>query len=110
MPSFFSNNMVLQQNENVAIWGTDEPGSMIDIHTSWGVDKRVKTEENGKWRTKIPTKKGSFENQKITIKGSSTITLKNVLIGEVWLGSGQSNMEMALGGFKNAPVNNGEEL
>lgn len=110
MPSFFSNNMVLQQNENVAIWGTDVPGSVIDIHTSWGVVERIKTGEDGKWETKIPTEKASFEKQEITVKGSSIIILQNVLIGEVWFGSGQSNMEMALGGFKNAPVNNGEEL
>lgn len=110
MPSFFSDNMVLQQNEDVAIWGSDEPGKIIDIHASWGVDKKIKTKENGKWHANIPTKEASFKNHEITIKGSSTITLHNVLIGEVWFGSGQSNMEMSMGGFKNAPVNNGEEL
>ncbi|MFT4800515.1 MAG: sialate O-acetylesterase [Flavobacteriaceae bacterium] len=48
MPSFFSNNMILQQQENVAIWGTDAPGAIIEVHTSWGAEKVVKTKANGK--------------------------------------------------------------
>lgn len=110
MPSFFSNNMVLQQQEDVAIWGTDEPNKTIEIETSWGVHKNVKADVNGKWRTKIKTKKASFNEEKIIIKGSSIITLNNVLIGEVWLGSGQSNMEMAVRDTNKPPINNAEEF
>jgi sialate O-acetylesterase len=110
MPSFFSDNMMLQQQDNVAIWGTDKPRNMVQIQTSWGVETSIMTDENGKWETKIPTKKASFINQVITVKGSSTILLKNVLIGEVWFASGQSNMEMPLHGFKNSPINNSEEF
>jgi sialate O-acetylesterase len=102
--------MILQQQENIAIWGTDEPGSIIELHTSWGVEKVVKTKANGKWQTTILTEKASFEKQEITIKGSLTIVLRNILIGEVWFCSGQSNMEMPMRGFKNAKVNNAEEL
>jgi len=110
MASFFSNNMVLQQQENVPIWGTDTPGSTIEIHASWGDEKTTITDANGKWQTNILTKKASFESQEITVKGSSAIALKNVLIGEVWFCSGQSNMEMPMKGLKGAPINQGKEL
>lgn len=109
MPSFFSNNMVLQQQDDVAIWGTDNPDSTIEIYTSWGIKKSIKTEANGEWKTSILTQKASFEKQEITIKGSSTIVLQNVLIGEVWLASGQSNMEMAIRGPGKPAINNAEE-
>ena len=110
MPSFFSDNMVLQQQDHVAIWGTDNPGIQVEIKTSWGIEKSIITEPDGKWQTKIQTNKASFESQEITVKGSSTITLKNVLIGEVWFCSGQSNKEMPMQGLNNAPINNAEEL
>ena len=110
MPSFFSNNMVLQQQDDVAIWGTDLPNSDIEIHTSWGIKKSIKTNANGEWKTSILTPKASFAEQKITIKGSSTIVLQNVLIGEVWLASGQSNMEMALRGPGKPAINGAEVL
>lgn len=110
MPSFFSDNMILQQQENVAIWGTDNPGTQIEIKTSWGVEKSIITQPDGKWQIKIQTNKASFESHEITVKGSSTITLKNVLIGEVWFCSGQSNMEMQMKGMNNAPINQSEEF
>ena len=110
MPSFFSDNMILQQQENVSIWGTDKPGSTVNIQTSWGEETNTITDSSGNWKTKIPTKKASFDIQKITVKGSSTIILQNVLIGEVWFCSGQSNMEMPMEGLKNAPINQSEEL
>jgi sialate O-acetylesterase len=110
MPSFFSNNMILQQQENVAIWGTDAPGAIIEVHTSWGAEKVVKTKANGKWETNILTKEASFEKQEITVQGSSKIVLHNILIGEVWFCSGQSNMEWPMDGKKKSPVNNAEEL
>ncbi len=110
MPSFFSNNMVLQQLDDVSIWGTDAPGSTIEIHTSWGVDESTLTDTNGKWQASIPTKKASFETQEITIQGSSTIVLSHILIGEVWFCSGQSNMEIPMRGFEKSPINDAEEL
>lgn len=106
MPSFFSNNMVLQQQDDVAIWGTDNPETKVNIHTSWGVEASAVTDEDGSWKMQISTPKASFENQVITIKGSSTVVLKNVLIGEVWLASGQSNMEMAMKDSNKPIVNN----
>jgi len=106
----FGDNMVLQQITDAPIWGWDNPGQKISIKTSW--DKKQYSavcNSDGKWIIKVKTQAygGSFN---IVIKGSQTIHLQNVLIGEVWLCSGQSNMEMPLKGYKNQPVINSQEL
>lgn len=106
LPSFFSDNMILQQQSDVAIWGSDDPGKHIQIISSWGTESTAVANDKGKWQTEIPTPKASYKNHVITIKGSSTLILKNVLIGEVWLVSGQSNMEMAMKDTNKPVVNN----
>lgn len=102
LPSIFSDNMVIQRNSEVKIWGWGSPKEEITIITSWD-NKEYKTAPNNEanWNVllKTPEAGGPFE---ITIKGYNQITLKNILIGEVWLCSGQSNMEMnASWGIKN---------
>ena len=104
LPSFFADNMVLQQKEKVAIWGNDVPNSEISIATSWGENKTVTTNSKGNWKTYIRTKKASFTPETISIKGTSSITLRNVLIGEVWFCSGQSNMDMPMSGLGKSKV------
>ena len=99
LPTIFGDNMVLQQKGKISIWGKDLPNSQINISTSWGAKSSTKVDENGIWKTKIKTNKASFNPEKFTIKGSETITFKNVLIGEVWLCSGQSNMDMPMIGL-----------
>jgi sialate O-acetylesterase len=103
LPSFFSDNMVIQQNEEAFFWGKDQIGTMINIKASWGEETSTKTGEDGLWKTKIatPPAGGPFT---IIIKGSEEIRINNVLIGEVWLCSGQSNMEMPVKGYGNQPV------
>jgi len=103
LASFFSDNMVLQQNEQVSIWGEDKPNKQIKITGSWGKKASVKTDRNGNWKIKLrtPIAGGPYT---LKIKGSDTIIIKNVLIGEVWLCSGQSNMQMPIKGFANQPV------
>ncbi len=99
LPAIFGNNMVMQQKTENTIWGKAEPGENIEIISSWGEKTTVKAKTNGNWLTKIKTPEagGPF---KLNIKGAdTTITFKNVLIGEVWLCSGQSNMEMPLAGW-----------
>ncbi|MFH4966987.1 sialate O-acetylesterase [Gaetbulibacter sp. M240] len=110
LPNFFSNNMVFQQQENVPIWGTDLPGTSVNILSSWGESKLVETDQNGNWNTTLKTPKASFNSEEISISGTSKITLHNVLIGEVWFCSGQSNMEMPMKGNKNQPIWGGPEL
>ena len=104
LPYFFSSNMVLQQQSEPAIWGWAKAGSRITILTSWNKKTyNVTTDESGKWKTKIatPVAGGPYE---ITVSDGTPLTLQNVLIGEVWLCSGQSNMEMPMKGFKDQPI------
>lgn len=110
LPSFFGDNMVLQQNETIAIWGSDSPNTKIEITAGWGAKSTVETTANGTWKTTLKTIKASFDTYTVVIKGSSTLTLKNVLLGEVWFCSGQSNMEMPMKGMKNSPINRSNEF
>jgi len=110
MPAFFSNDMILQQQEKVSIWGTDAPNTTVEIETSWGEKSKTTTDASGNWSTKVPTIAASFQKHTITVKGTNSITLENVLIGEIWFCSGQSNMEMAMKDTNKKPVNNAEEF
>ncbi len=104
LPSVFGDNMVLQQRQKVSIWGKDVPNTSIVITSSWGHTASTISDSKGFWSTTIKTKKGSFAPQNITITGSNSKTLKNILIGEVWFCSGQSNMEMPLKGLGKSKV------
>ena len=109
LPQFFSNGMVMQQNTEVSIWGTDKPGAVIRIAASWSQAAEVKADQTGKWKLKIATPKAGGPYN-ITVTGSSKILLNDVLIGEVWFCSGQSNMEMPLKGRVNEPTGGSNEL
>jgi sialate O-acetylesterase len=105
LPSFFSDGMVLQQQANASIWGWAKPGTTIKTITSWNKKSyTVKANDKGKWNVKVatPAAGGPYS---ITISDGEPLTIKNILIGEVWLCSGQSNMEMPLKGFKDQPIN-----
>jgi sialate O-acetylesterase len=94
LPNVFSDNMVLQRNAEVTIWGWANPQEEVVITTSWSPETyKIKASNQAKWEIKIPTPKegGPYT---IAIKGYNEIVLKNILIGEVWICSGQSNMEM----------------
>ena len=106
LPYFFGDNMVLQQKEKVSIWGKDIPNTSIRILTTWGSKATTLADSNGFWSTSIKTKKGSSKPHSLIIKGSDTVELKNILIGEVWFCSGQSNMEMPLKGLRESKVLN----
>ncbi|HWB86590.1 MAG TPA: sialate O-acetylesterase [Bryobacteraceae bacterium] len=88
--ALFSDHMVLQSGMSVPIWGTASPGEQVTV-TLNGQERSAATAENGKWMVRLKNLKagGPFE---MTIAGKNTITVKDVLVGEVWLGSGQSNM------------------
>jgi sialate O-acetylesterase len=104
LPYFFSDNMVLQQQSNAAIWGWAKAGANISVTTSWNKKKYSTTSTaDGKWKLKVatPAAGGPYE---ITVSDGKPVTLKNILIGEVWLCSGQSNMEMAMKGFRDQPI------
>ena len=109
MPSIFSDNMVLQQNTNVPFWGKAKPGEAVTVSSSWGEKSNTNVSADSSWKIELKTIKagGPYE---VTIQiGDSAIKYKNVMLGEVWLCSGQSNMEMPLEGWPSADVQNSAE-
>ncbi|TAL68294.1 MAG: glycosyl hydrolase family 2 [Bacteroidetes bacterium] len=99
LPSLIGDNMILQQKTNVKIWGKATPGHKINVSGSWKVNSQTKTGDGGKWAVVLPTPEAGGPYT-ITISGNDTsVVIKNVLIGEVWFCSGQSNMEMPLEGW-----------
>lgn len=104
LPSFFSDGMVLQQQTDAAIWGWAKANSTVQVTPSWNKKKYTTTAgSDGKWKLKVatPAAGGPYE---ITISDGSPVTIKNILIGEVWLCSGQSNMEMPMKGYRDQPI------
>jgi len=95
LPKVITNNMVLQRGKPVSIWGKSSVNEKITV-TFAGQIKMAKTDTAGNWQVKLSPMKASAEPRKMIISGSNTITLENILVGEVWLCSGQSNMEYPL--------------
>ncbi|MFH6993965.1 sialate O-acetylesterase [Flavobacterium sp. FlaQc-48] len=111
LPALFSDNMMLQQKSNAPMWGWAEKNGNVTIKTSWNSKiYKAKADKQGKWKVALqtPIAGGPFTIE--VTEGTEKITVKNVLIGEVWLCSGQSNMEMPLKGFQGQPVKNGNEI
>lgn len=106
LPQIFGDHMVLQRETQVLLWGWGSPSEEITIRTGWdGQEYRVKTTNAAKWKIYVNTPKagGPFI---VSFQGNSNkITLNNVLIGEVWLCSGQSNMEWSA----NSGIDNAKE-
>ena len=101
LPNIIGSHMVLQQKSTVKLWGWSAPTENITIKVSWDTTTyKVVAGRDAKWITSIKTPEagGSYS---ITIKGNNTIKLEDVLIGEVWLCGGQSNMEWS--GDQNLP-------
>jgi sialate O-acetylesterase len=88
----FNSNMVIQRDTQAPIWGKADPGENIFIKASWGAEAKVKTGDDGKWLVKLKTPQAGGPHS-ITLVGKNKVELKNVLSGDVWLCSGQSNME-----------------
>ncbi len=95
LPAILASGMVLQQNDSVSLWGWGGPGTKVFVTTSWnGQTDSTKVSSGARWllRIKTPSAGGPFT---ISIKNNSVIVLDDVMIGEVWVCSGQSNMEMS---------------
>jgi sialate O-acetylesterase len=112
LPSLLSDGLVLQQGMKVNIWGTADPGERVTV-TLGGQQVSAVTESGGQWKVKLgPLNAGGPFT--MTIAGKNTITLHDVLVGEVWVCSGQSNMEMPVGtnpqGWSGAVVNYQDEM
>ena len=122
LPEIIGDGMVLQQQTSVNIWGLASGYATVSISASWNDSTyTTKCDADGHWLTKIDTPAGGMAPQSITIseipagaglsmeKACSSVTVRNILIGEVWFCSGQSNMEMPLDGFWDCPVEGSAE-
>ena len=112
LPAFFGSNMVMQQQSDCRFWGWADKGAKVKVKTSWDNATYTATaDDEGKWKVvmKTPSAGGPYEIkvQSQESKAKSVVTLENVMIGEVWLCSGQSNMEIPMKGYTNQPIENG---
>lgn len=114
LPAVISDNMVLQQDVQARIWGKADAKEKIKVTTSW--DKKVyetSANEAGKWQVKVQTPKQSSRAEHISIKGKNALEVKNILIGEVWMCSGQSNMDFQVAkekGWKTGIIDEEKEM
>ncbi len=102
LPAILGDNMVLQQKTDAPIWGWADPQEAVKVKGSWAeTEVAAQAGADGHWRVKLPTPPagGPFT---VTIAGSNTITLQNVLVGVVWVCSGQSNMQWTVRNSNNA--------
>jgi sialate O-acetylesterase len=103
LPNIFSDHMVLQQGQENRIWGTAGAGESVSISIA---DKSIETKADakGNWETKLPSMKASSNPIKLTINGSSVVEINDILVGEVWICSGQSNMQWAVASSNDADL------
>ena len=110
LPNIISDGMVLQRNSETSLWGHSEPKAKVRIKVSWNKDRYiVQANEAGEWKVKIQVPEAGGPYNIEFNDGDKTI-VNNVLIGEVWLCSGQSNMEMPMKGFQTQPVEGAAEI
>jgi len=105
LPKIFGDNMVLQRNKPIPLWGWGSPNEKITIRFNHQT-KTVTTDLNGNWKVNLD-KEAAGGPYQLVLKGINTVTFKNVLVGEVWICSGQSNMEMPIEGW--GKINNYQE-
>lgn len=92
LSKLFGDHMVLQQNQPIRIWGQADPGEQVTAEFA-GMSASVKAGEDRRWRIDLPPMQADGKAHTLTVKGNNTLTLNDVLLGEVWICSGQSNME-----------------
>lgn len=103
--------MVLQQKTQAVLWGKAEAKEIVTVTPSWnGKTYECKADKDGRWSLKVDTPEAGYTPYTVTVATESeTIVLNDVLIGEVWFASGQSNMEMPMRGFYNSPVEHAQD-
>lgn len=110
LPAILSNHMVLQQKSNVPVWGKAKTHGTISITTSWNKKVyRTIVNADGNWRLTVqtPAAGGPYT---MTFNDGSLLKLTDIMIGEIWVCSGQSNMEMPMRGFKSLPILNSNDM
>ena len=94
LPKIFGSNMVLQRGQDVPVWGWADAGEQITVSIG-DASATAKAGKDGAWKLAMPSMDAGGPHV-VTVKGSNTLTLENVLVGEVWVCSGQSNMQWAV--------------
>lgn len=93
--TLFTNGMVIQRETNAPIWGTADAGEKVTVSASWGESAETTANAAGKWLVKLKTPEAGGPHN-LTIKGNNKVEITNVLSGEVWFSSGQSNMDFTM--------------
>ena len=102
LPNFFSDGMVLQRNTTASIWGWTEPNAPVKLSFA-GEDHGTRADQNGDWKFDLKGLKVNAKGSQLVVEAAgSKKVIKDVLVGEVWLASGQSNMEWRVSGSANA--------
>lgn len=102
LPELLSDNMVLKQKSKISLWGWDTPGTVVVVNTGWnGKSHKTVTDKDGRWAMRVSTS-GAGGPYEIVVEGTSRKVLHNVMLGEVWFTSGQSNMGWTLAEEKNS--------
>ena len=114
LPALISDNMVLQQNARIQLWGRAKPFENISIRLSWQKkSQQVRADKLGNWKINIRTVRAGGPHSILFSSSDTSITVNNILMGEVWLASGQSNMEFPVGkadGWRNGTHNYQTEI
>jgi sialate O-acetylesterase len=107
LPKVFSSHMVLQRNMPIHVWGFAEPGEKVSVEFH-GTSGSAVGDTVGRWSLYLPAQPagGPFT---LTVKGNNSLQLDDILLGDLWMASGQSNMEMPLAGFSNAVLKDSEK-
>ncbi len=110
LPHILSDGAVLEQSSDVRLWGwSDRPGKRLTVAASWGERRSTVIADDGSWQVVIRTPEASFDRHSIVFDDGRRTELADILIGEVWLCSGQSNMEIPVRGFWGCPVEGAAE-
>jgi len=105
LPSVLSDNMVLQQQSEIKLWGNAIANATVSVKTSWnGKGYQAIADHEGAWSVNVMTPEAGLEKQSIMFDDGEITRLENILIGEVWFCAGQSNMEMPMRGFDRQPL------
>ena len=112
LPAIVGDNMVLQQSCEVKLWGWAAPEAEVSVAPSWCGAVRTQADKKGRWCVTVATPAASFEPRSIALGDGDgePVVLKNILIGEVWLCSGQSNMEIPVQGGRDCPIEHAQEI
>lgn len=103
--SILGDNMVLQRNSEVKLWGKSKPNDKLTIKVGWDKSTmKTVSDATGQWLVKVKTTEAGGPYRISIASGKEKLTLTNIMLGEVWLCSGQSNMEMPIAGFNDQPV------